>query len=175
MIIREACIDDAVGIAKVHVDSWRTTYAGIVPDEFLANMSYDRREEQWFNELNNPTTNRMFTYVAENDLQQVIGFVNGGPERNSDPIYKGELYAIYILKHYQGQGIGYRLTKTLMERLLQAGMNSMLLWVLADNPARHFYEALGGQQVKKNQIEIGEVKLDEVAYGWLDISIILQD
>jgi len=152
VIIREACIDDAVGIAKVHVDSWRTTYAGIVPDEFLANMSYDRREEQWFNELNNPTTNRMFTYVAENDLQQVIGFVNGGPERNSDPIYKGELYAIYILKHYQGQGIGYRLTKTLMERLLQAGMNPMLLWVLADNPARHFYEALGGQQVKKTRL-----------------------
>jgi hypothetical protein len=47
--------------------------------------------------------------------------------------------------------------------------------VLADNPARHFYETLGGQQVTKSQIEIGGVKLDEVAYGWLDISIILQD
>ena len=53
-------------------------------------------------------------------------------------------------------------------------MNSMLLWVLAHNPARHFSEALGGQQIKMSQIEIGGVKLDEVAYGCLDMRTILQ-
>ncbi|MDZ8108911.1 MAG: hypothetical protein RM338_25260 [Nostoc sp. DedQUE12a] len=44
----------------------------------------------------------------------------------------------------------------------------MLVWVLADNPASSFYQSLGGQQVNQNQIEIGNVQLVEVAYGWTD-------
>jgi hypothetical protein len=33
MSIRPATAADAAVIAKVHADSWRTTYPGIVPDE----------------------------------------------------------------------------------------------------------------------------------------------
>ena len=47
----------------------------------------------------------------------------------------------------------------------------MLVWVLADNPSRHFYEALGGQYVSAKQIEIGGAMLDEVSYGWRDIRV----
>ena len=43
MFIRKANIEDAMGIAKVHVDSWRTTYKGIVPEVFLENLSYDEK------------------------------------------------------------------------------------------------------------------------------------
>jgi len=60
------------------------------------------------------------------------------------------------------------LAQTVAERLARAGLHSMLVWVLADNPARHFYEALGGQQVRGQQITIGGVTLDEIAYGWTD-------
>ncbi|WP_306428702.1 hypothetical protein [Robertmurraya siralis] len=42
MIIREATLSDAEGIAKVHVDSWRTTYKGIVSDVFLEQLSYKK-------------------------------------------------------------------------------------------------------------------------------------
>jgi len=46
----------------------------------------------------------------------------------------------------------------------------MLVWVLVDNhPARRFYEALGGQELRTQPIEIGGVTLEEVAYGWQDI------
>lgn len=44
-IIREATLSDACGIAKVHVDTWRTAYKGIINDEFLNELSYDKREE----------------------------------------------------------------------------------------------------------------------------------
>lgn len=37
---REARFEDARSIAAVHVDTWRTTYAGIVPDDALAALSY---------------------------------------------------------------------------------------------------------------------------------------
>ena len=47
MIIREATHADIPAIARLHVDSWRTTYKGILPDEFLADLNYEMRERQW--------------------------------------------------------------------------------------------------------------------------------
>ena len=174
MIIREAHTDDVAGIAKVHVDTWQTTYAGIVPDEHLANMTYSSYEKWWVYNLTN-NSNGSFTYIAEDDSGQIIGFVSGGPERTDDTIYVAELYAIYILKAYQGQGIGRLLTETLVKRLLKDNMNTMLLWVLADNHvACRFYEVLGGQRLKTKQAEFGGLVLEEVAYGWMDIWKLLQ-
>lgn len=50
----------------------------------------------------------------------------------------------------------------------------MLVWVLAENPFRRFYEALGGQYVRTEQFELGGAMLDEVAYGWRDIRTLLK-
>lgn len=47
MLIRPARMADADAIARVHVDSWRTTYPGIVPDDYLATMSYEQRSGVW--------------------------------------------------------------------------------------------------------------------------------
>jgi ribosomal protein S18 acetylase RimI-like enzyme len=171
--IREARIEDAAGIARVHVDSWRTTYAGIVPDAYLANLSYARRENLWHDILSN-TSGDGYRFVAVNDEGQIVGFVSGGPKRSGDSMYQAELYSIYLLQAYQGQGIGRQLTRRLVERFLQAGITSMLLWVFAANPACRFYEALGGQRLRVEQADFDGVMVDEVAYGWLDISELLQ-
>ena len=172
--IREARIEDAAGMAKVHVESWRTTYVGIVPDIYLANLSYARRENFWHDVLSNPSSNHC-CFVAVNDEEHIIGFVLGGPKRNGDPVYEGELYSIYLLQEYQGKGIGRALTRRLVERFLQSSVTSMLLWVFAANPACRFYEALGGQRLKVEQADFDGVLVDEVSYGWLDISTILQE
>jgi hypothetical protein len=47
-------------------------------------------------------------------------------------------------------------------------MPSMLVWVLAENYARGFYERLGGALVGEQEITLGGVALREVAYGWPD-------
>jgi hypothetical protein len=47
MILREARPADAAKIARVHVDGWRTTYRGIVPDDYLAALSYEAQERSW--------------------------------------------------------------------------------------------------------------------------------
>lgn len=93
-------------IARVHVDAWRTTYCSIIPDEYLANLSYENRESSWRQMLSTAAENQHFIYVAEDGTGQIIAFANGGLERTSDPIYKGELYAIYIQADYQRQGQG---------------------------------------------------------------------
>ena len=143
MLIREAAPTDAAALARVHVDSWRTTYAGIVPADYLANLSYTQREQFWCDILSAPNSSRC-VYVAAQDTGEIIGFASGGPERSSDALYRGELYAIYLLAPYQRQDLGRRLTMAVVKRLLQCVLPSMLVWVLASNPGRAFYATLGG-------------------------------
>ena len=175
MIIREAKLEDAEAIARVHVDSWRTTYQGIIPENYIARLSYQKRKERWTNMLSIGTVEKAdyWVYVVENKTGQIVAFADGGIARNSDSIYQGELYAIYILEAYQRQGIGRKLIKKIAEKLSYSGLNSMLIWVLEDNPACQFYQALGGQQVKQQQIEFEGVKLNEIAYGWIDTTVLM--
>ena len=157
-------------MARVHVDTWRTSYAGIVPDEHLAGLSYRDREAVWVQILTRhqpPQCN----FVAEKVGGEIVGFADGGPEREGDPVYRGELYAIYLLREHQHRGIGRLLASAVARGLLAAGFDSMLLWVLEENrPARRFYESLGGVQVGRKAIAIGGADLVEVSYGWKDIT-----
>lgn len=172
-MIREAAAADAPAIARVHVEGWRTTYHGIVPDEVLANLSVERREQRWVERLDKADGPEC-VYVAEDNAGAIVGFASGGPEREGDPVYTGELYAIYLLAEQQGTGIGRQLARMVAERLAAMGHNAMLVWVLAANPARHFYAALGGVPVREKAIMMGDVSLTEVAYGWTDTHAIRQ-
>ena len=62
--VREATPADAPGIARVHVDAWRTTYRGLVPDSYLAGLSYADRQTMWERILTTPDR-KSFIYVAE--------------------------------------------------------------------------------------------------------------
>ena len=170
MILREPTHEDIPAIARVHVDTWRTAYRGIVPDAHLAKLSYEDRENRWHQILNQDPESGNFTYVAEHASEKIVGFASGGPERERHPVYKGELTAIYILQSHQGKGIGRRLMQVVAERLGRSQMHSMLAWVLVDNPACQFYTRLGGVPVREKAIVIGGKSLIEVAYGWQDIS-----
>lgn len=167
MSIRPATRQDIPDIARVHVDTWRTTYAGILPNRFLAELSYESREDGWkwvFDYSGSHDGNQ--TFVAEDSSGAIVGFANGGPERTGDPEFKGELNAIYIGKAVQGLGIGRALTKAVVESLRARNLDSMIVWVLAGNPACGFYERLGGQRVREKKVEIGGRLVTEVAYGW---------
>lgn len=166
--IRPAQPDDAPAIAHIHVESWRTTYKGLMPDEVLANLSSERRETYWRGVISNPDA-ADFVYVAETDDGQVVGFAAGGPERENHPVYKGELYAIYLLQAYQGQGIGWAMAVQVARRLVEAGLTNMLVWVLVGNPACHFYEALGGREIARKPLTLNDDKLEEIGYGYDDI------
>ena len=173
--LRQAAIADAVALARMHVDTWRSTYRGIVPDDYLASLSYEKRTARWTEQIQATLDGKFEIIVAENKDGQIIGFVDGGPNRDDDPVYKGELYAIYILQAYQGHGIGKILALRFAKSLLAMGLDNMLLWVFTENiPARRFYESLGGQFVRTHQFEISGVTIEEVAYGWLDIRSLLK-
>ena len=52
-------------------------------------------------------------------------------------------------------------------------MTTAIVWVLVDNPACKFYEALGGEKIYEKQVEKGGIMLNEIAYGWIDIQFLI--
>lgn len=172
--IREATASDASGIARVHVDAWRATYRGIVPDAHLDAMSHVRSELRWCERLTAPDAPGWFTLVADADAT-VAGFASAGPERSGLAAFAGEIGGLYVLPEFQGKGMGRALVHASVGRLLEAGLPSLLIWVLRDNPSRAFYQRLGGEVVMEQPIEIGGANLIEVAYGWPDARRLLPD
>lgn len=173
MIIRQARPDDAAGITRVHVATWRTTYQGIIPDDYLENISAEQWQERWLRDLREPG-DRQFAYVAENEENgEIAGFIWGGPERHADPVYQGEVYTIYILKEYQRRGLGQLLLQALVRSFLSVGISSMLLLVMDANPGRRFYEAQGAQRLRSSTFEVSGTVVEESAYGWSDIRSLL--
>lgn len=160
--IRTAAEDDAHAIARVQVESWRTTYAGIVPEAFLAAMDTDQQTERWLKIF--AAGNRL-AFVAENE-SGVFGFVSGGKLREAIDGYDGELFALYLLRESQGKGAGRCLFANLASSLYASDYSRMAIWVLRRNPAVKFYEHLGGIEIAAKTIEIGGVELEEVAYGF---------
>jgi GNAT superfamily N-acetyltransferase len=171
--IRDATPEDAEGIARVHVDTWRATYRGLVPDVRLDGMAYGSVAERWRARTAEREAAGWFYIVAEAE-SGVVGFATGGPERTGHPDYIGEIGGLYILPDWQRKGTGRRLVAASVRRLLDAGLPSLLIWVLRDNPSRGFYERLGGALVGEQPIDIGGAVLVEVAYGWRDARALLQ-
>ncbi len=175
MRIRPAAPGDAHAIGRVHVETWRAAYRGLVSDAYLAGLSPEQRAGRWGEFLADPSGAR-FVIVADDDIDGLIGFAAAGPERSGDPKHQGELYALYVVPLHQRQGVGRGLLRAVAGRLVAAGMRSMLLWVLEANPrARAFYEALGGVVVRAQPIEIGGAILTEVAYAWPELAAIVAD
>jgi GNAT superfamily N-acetyltransferase len=169
MRIRLAKLDDASAISRVHIDSWKTSYRGIVPDQVLDGLDYVRNGVRWREMLSNLGEMKCF-FVAEDDDGRIVGFAIGGPNRDENTGFNGELYAIYLLKAHQGKGIGKMLVAKVADWLSRRKYSSMLVWVLEKNPAKYFYEALGAKPVGRKKIVIGDAPLDELSYGWPDLN-----
>jgi GNAT superfamily N-acetyltransferase len=166
VLIRKARMEDATAIARVHVESWRSTYRGLIPDEYLDSLDAGARAEMWKQSLE---AHSAVMLVAEDDLE-VVGFACGGRLREPIKGYKdAELYAIYLLLDRQRKGIGRRLTNSLVQALRDVGNRSLIVWALARNPAVDFYRRLGALPVASKTIEIGGAQLEELALGWPDL------
>lgn len=173
MPIRDATPDDAPAIARIHVDSWRETYRGLMPEEVFPTLSYEGRERQWRAATAAAGEGRGCVVVADDGEAGIVGFACGGACRGEWG-YDGELFAIYLPRAHQGRGLGKALFLAVAGRIAAQGKRSMLLWVLENNaPARGFYEALGGVPAGEKTEEIVGATIHEVAYGWPSIDDLL--
>jgi ribosomal protein S18 acetylase RimI-like enzyme len=133
--IRAAAPEDALAIAHVHVESWRTTYAGIVPDEYLAGLDVNLRVKLWQEWLGSGA----MVLVAERK-DEIVGFLHAGKIREPLETADAEIYSLYLLREAQRRGIGRALLRAAAAMLRQQGLKSVGLWVLERNRSRGFYE-----------------------------------
>lgn len=169
--IRAARAEDARAIARVHVAVWQSVYRGVLPDEVLDEISIEEREANWANILTTHGATHP-ALVCEAPEIGICGFANGGPLRGEAvPGYSGEFKTLYLLPAYQRRGLGRALLQKLAGLLAERGHSAALAWVLANNPACGFYEALGGVICAERAEEIdGDVMLEDLAYGFPDLA-----
>jgi len=162
VVIRGATIDDAEAIARVHVDTWRAAYRGIVPDRYLDALDVVERAKRWRGGLAAPDGP---TWVAEAE-GVVVGWANAGPSRDTDEnAAPGELYGIYVDAASWGTGPG----PALMEHALawlKPRFPTATLWTLEGNArARRFYERCGWSFDGTNQqLDFDGTSLTEIRY-----------
>ena len=84
--IREADPTDAGAIARVHVDTRRTSYTSILTDENLADYSYADSKKMWEETL---TADRPETcmVVAETDEGEIVGSQSAEPHLKGRSTY----------------------------------------------------------------------------------------
>lgn len=171
MLIRRATANDAAGIAKVHVDCWRATYRGMIAQDVLDRLSYETSENRMRAHF---ARSDLFGFVAE-DADRIVGFAFGGPETGGDVPLRGTLSALYVLPEHQRLGIGRELMAAVARELAARDFRSMLVWVLAQNPARRFYEGMGGRCLGQKTVTLGNAPVEEAAYVWDDIGLLTGD
>ena len=138
------------GKAYVHWQAWKETYAGPIDQAFLNSRTLEMSEKIAFRAFENG-----YPTILAKDGNRVIGFADYGPCRNEDISDAGEVYAIYILKAYYGQGVGHALMRTALEALKQ--YRQVAVWVLEGNArAIRFYTRCGFRfDGKKQELALG--------------------
>lgn len=145
--VRPAILDDAEGIAKVHVRGWQEAYVGLLPQHVLDRQSVPARMRAWSGLLQESPASR-WTFVAIDPAAGIVGFVGGVRAKPAayGPAFK--VPVLYVLQSHLRRGLGRRLMHALGSTMMQHGTGDVALWSLVSNkPARAFYEAIGGRLI----------------------------
>lgn len=174
MIIRLAQAADCAAIAQIQIDSYRTAYSPLMPAEYLAAFSYAEQEQDWKDLLARGGVGELL-FVAEAE-GQVCGYLLARQTARAATGFDGEVVALHVRPGAYRRGIGRALLGEAARRLHGLGCASLNLWVLEGNPARGFYEHLGGRPAGEQFFEIEELNLRrrEVGYAWEDIRVLFE-
>ena len=164
MQVAHAAPEDARAVAEIHVDTWRVAYASVVPADYLASLSVERREAMW--------SECIATGAPELLVAKKVGVVQGwlsfGQCRDEgSPKTEAEVWAIYVSPSAWSTGAGCSLWLRARQLMLVQGFRSCSLWVFPQNDrAIKFYRSVGfapdGSAPKS--FELGGTQLQEVRY-----------
>lgn len=162
--VREAVPADAAGIARVHVESWQTSYRGILPDRILDRLDVGQRVESRRRMLASGDGLHLVAYdVTHGDI---VGYCDAGAARRNVGC-AGEVYAIYLAHHAKRHGLGQEMWGRVKAWLAAREMTSMVVWVLENNHhARRFYEAMGGTPGVRVHSTVAGFPIVELSYVW---------
>lgn len=166
--IRQATAMDGREVARIQIETWRASYAGLLSKDYLIRLSLEERSAWWREAIARHREGRTFVALGPTE-GSLVGFGTCGPARRESFGLQGEVYSLYVDLDWQNRGVGRRLLTRLFEELAAQGYGSAMIRVLAANPARYFYEAMGGEPVGEGHEYFGGLKLAILAYGWRDL------
>jgi GNAT superfamily N-acetyltransferase len=171
LAVRRATAGDAPGIARVRIDSWRTTYRGMIPDAYLDGMQLEASVALWDRVLTaGPNTTSVF--VSDHG-REIVGFACGTMLKEPKHGFDAELAAVYLRRDFQRVGLGRRLVGAIVDAQRAHGATALLTWVIAGNKgARAFYEGLGGELFVEQPFQWDGMDLVEAGYGWRDLCLL---
>jgi len=173
--VRRARPTDAVGIGQVHVASWRSTYAGVLPEPVLTGLSAPRQAGYYDRVIRSGSVVHVAVAsgrdAAADAGPQVVGFVTARRRRSRTT--EGEIDTLYVLDDYRERGLGRQLLRTAAAHLAARGCTSLVVWVLSDNPSRWFYARMGARHAEAGSVGVGGIVVPQVAYRWSSIEPLL--
>jgi len=167
--IRKARPADAETIARIYIDAWRDTYPGMLPARLLLSMSQDGQTTRWRNAI--AMAAHEAVYVAETSKGRVVALSSLGRARDSALGFDAEIYTLYVDPMMTGLGIGRGMLAGAFAALSERGHASCVIWSHAKNPARFFYEAMGGKPVAERTMTMMGMPVPEVGYGWRTLTL----
>lgn len=152
---------DSRDLAEVHVAAWRYAYAGIIPGLTLERM-VARRGPSWWRRMHE----RGFRALVLDCDGVLAGYATLGRSR-VPAVRRGEIYELYLRPEFQGCGLGRQLFGGARARLRQNGLDSLIVWALAENAlACRFYRGMGGAPSARARERFCGVPLDKVGFVW---------
>jgi len=162
-VILPAGPGDADDLARVHIRAWRETYAGLLPDGYLAAMNPKMYARRWRLQLTRARAGEVV--LAAEGRDGMVGYCAGAVAGED-----AEIFTLYLLKTAQHAGLGLRLFASAARVLAAVGAKRLKLWVLNGNrPARAFYVRNGGRAGAERPVRGWGGELLETAYRWDDV------
>jgi ribosomal protein S18 acetylase RimI-like enzyme len=164
--VRTARPEDAADLARIYIESWQDTYAGIISHALLGAMSLRGHTARWQSAIRNAERCNGAVLVAEEAAQGVIGLCSLGAARDSGIGFEGEIYTLYVDPAFLGRGTGRALLSGAFDAFKVRRLRSCLIWAHARNNACFFYEAMGGRRVATRTTRLMGELTPEIGFGW---------
>lgn len=142
--VRQARVNDAPAVGTVQSAVWRDAFAGLVPDDVLADFEPLPFARAWRTSLEQPPSPRHVLVVACAG-SQVVGYAAIGPCEDPDADEDdGEVLALGVHPDARRQGHGSRLLNATVDLMRDAGFGHVYAWVpAADQTTRTFLQGAG--------------------------------
>jgi GNAT superfamily N-acetyltransferase len=171
IVTRKAKPTDAPAMATINVATWRDSYGKFLPRQLMAELSCSQKQAEIEDFFARWEENQAVALVTEGKSGEMMAFIMAGKNHRQDLGYTGEIYNLHVAPAFQSQGIGRYLVYRVCQAFRQRNWNTMMVWALAENPSRPFYEKLGGRVIAQDIGEYLGFTTPVIAYGWNELSI----
>lgn len=166
---RSGTAGDIPAISDAYVRSVRDSYRGVLPDEYLNDLSTEKRSKV-FAERRAANANSYRLLIAEEASAGVIGFIDYAHKENANFDHDGRIFSFYFVPEFQRRGLGGLLFRNCLRRMRDDCYGSVCLDTFESNPFRNFYDKMGGRKIGSEAHEANGHRLPTIVYGWSDLS-----